>query len=129
MGMSYSTADQSMGTLLRQMADDGAHLARQEVALARIEFSETAHNIGHGTSYAVTAALLGLLTVQMLMFAIVLLMGDALFHGQWWIAAFVLTLALGAGAIVLFARAKALLSPNNIIPDQTIATLRGDTNA
>ena len=125
----YSTDDRSMGVLLRQVADDGAHLARQEIALARIEFAEAARDVGHGTSLALAAGLVGMLTVQMLMFAIVLLMGDALFHGQWWIAAAVLTVVLGVAAWMLLARAKALLSPKNMIPDQTIATLKGEDHA
>jgi hypothetical protein len=65
----------------------------------------------------------------MLMFAVVLLMGAELFNGRWWIAALVLTLVLGAAALMLFARAKALLSPKNFVPDQTLATLRGETDA
>ena len=127
--MPYTTDERSMSALLRQVADDGAHLARQEVALARIEFSEAARDIGHGTGFAVAAALLGLLTVQMVMFAAVLLMGAELFNGRWWIAAVVLTLVLGTAAALLFARAKALLSPKNMVPDQTLATLRGETDA
>jgi hypothetical protein len=126
---SSTTAEKSMSDLLRQMAEDGAHLARREVSLARIEFSDAARDIGHGTGFAVAAALLGLLAVQMLLAVVVLLMGAELFNGRWWIAALVLTLVTGAAAITLFARAKALLSPKNIVPDQTIATLRGESNA
>ncbi|MDB4915370.1 MAG: hypothetical protein JWM95_3014 [Gemmatimonadetes bacterium] len=127
--MPFTTEERSMSALLRQVAEDGAHLARQEVSLARIEFAESARNVGHGTGFAVAAALLGLLTVQMLMFAVVLLMGAELFNGRWWIAALVLTGALGVAAFVFLARARALLSPRNMIPDQTIATLRGETDA
>ncbi|MGH7651692.1 MAG: phage holin family protein [Gemmatimonadaceae bacterium] len=125
------TTDRSrgVGTLLREVAEDGAHLARQEVALARIEFAQIARDIGRGTGYAVAAGMLGLLTAQMLVFAIVLLMGDALFRGRYWIAALVLTILLGLSAFFLLRRASALLSPKNIKPDQTLATLRGNSNA
>ena len=116
--------NRSVGELLRQVADDGAHLARQEVALARMEFAEIARNIGAGTGLAIGAAMLGVLTVQMLMFGIVLVMGDALFRGQYWIAAFVLTLILGGVAYAVFRRAKGLLTPRNLIPEHTLSTLR-----
>jgi hypothetical protein len=53
-----------VGQLLRDVADDGAHLARQEVHLARIEFAQIARDIGKGTGFAVAAAMVGLLTVQ-----------------------------------------------------------------
>ncbi|MFL5529198.1 MAG: phage holin family protein [Gemmatimonadaceae bacterium] len=110
--------------LLREVAEDGAHLARQEVQLARIEFAEIARDIGKGTGFTVAAGMLGLLTVQMLVFGVVLLLGDAVFRGHYWIAAFVLTAAMGGAAFYLLKRGTALLSPRNIKPEQTLATLR-----
>src|SRR5207237_6318418 len=97
-------------------------LARQEVHLAKIEFAQIARDIGKGTGFAVAAAMLGLLTVQMLVFGLALLMGDALFRGRYWIAAFVLTVIFGAIAFFLLKRGTALLSPMHIKPEQTLAT-------
>jgi hypothetical protein len=116
--------NRGVGQLLREVAEDGAQLARQEVQLARIEFAQIARDIGKGTVLAIAAAMLGLLTVQMLVFGIVLLLGDALFRGHYWIAAFVLTVILGGAAFYLLKRGTALLSPRNIKPEQTLATLR-----
>jgi len=116
--------NRGVGQLLREVAEDGAQLARQEVQLARIEFTQIARDIGKGTVLAIAAAMLGLLTVQMLVFGIVLLLGDALFRGHYWIAAFVLTVILGGVAFLLLKRGTALLSPRNIKPEQTLATLR-----
>lgn len=116
--------NRGVGQLLRDVAEDGAQLARQEVQLARIEFAQIARDIGKGTVLAIAAAMLGLLTVQMLVFGIVLLLGDALFRGHYWIAAFVLTAILGGVAFLLLKRGTALLSPRNIKPEQTLATLR-----
>ena len=113
-----------VGTLLREVAEDGAHLARQEVALARIEFAQIARDIGKGTAFAVAAGMLGLLTAQMLVIAIVLLLGEELLSGRYWIAAFILTAVLAAGAGILLKRGAALLSPRNLKPDETLATLR-----
>ena len=113
-----------VGTLLREVAEDGAHLARQEVALARIEFAQIARDIGKGTAFAVAAGMLGLLTAQMLVIAIVLLLGEELLSGRYWIAAFILTAVLAGGAAFLLKRGAALLSPRNLKPDETLATLR-----
>jgi hypothetical protein len=118
-----------VGQLLREVAEDGAHLARQEVHLARIEFAQIARDIGKGTGFTVAAAMIGMLTVQMLVFGIVLLLGDALFRGHYWIAAFVLTAVLGALAFILLKKGTALLSPRNIKPEQTLATLRRHKDA
>ena len=113
-----------VGQLLREVAEDGAHLAREEVHLARIEFAQIARDIGKGTALTVAAAMLGLLTVQMLVFGFALLLGDALFHGHYWIAAFVLTVILGGVAFYLLKRGTGLLSPKNIKPEHTLSTLR-----
>ena len=113
-----------VGQLLRDVAEDGALLARQEVHLARIEFTQIARDIGKGTGFAIAAAMVSLLTVQMLVFGVVLLLGDALFRGRYWIAAFVLTAILGGGAFYLLKRGTALLSPRKLKPEQTLATLR-----
>ena len=113
-----------VGTLIKEVAEDGAHLARQEVALARIEFAQIARDIGKGTGYAVAAGMLGLLTAQMLVIGIVLLLGAELLSGRYWIAAFILTAILAGAAAFLLKRGAALLSPSNIKPDQTLATLR-----
>ncbi|MDP9203041.1 MAG: phage holin family protein [Gemmatimonadota bacterium] len=122
--LSASETNRGVGQLLREVAEDGAHLARQEVHLARIEFAQIARDIGKGTGFAVAAGMLGLLTAQMLVFGIVLLLGDALFRGHYWIAAFVLTVILAAGAFYLLKRGTALLSPKKLKPKQTLATLR-----
>src|SRR3954463_8468843 len=129
MKMLEAPASRGVGQLLREVAEDGAHLARQEVHLARIEFAQIARDIGKGTGFTVAAAMIGLLTAQMLVFGIVLLMGDALFRGHYWIAAFVLTVILGAVGFYLLKRGTALLSPSNIKPEQTLATLRRQKNA
>ncbi|HKN59298.1 MAG TPA: phage holin family protein [Gemmatimonadaceae bacterium] len=124
MTMLSAPPNRGVGQLLRDVAEDGTHLARQEVHLAKIEFAQIARDIGKGTGFAVGAAMLGLLTVQMLVFGFALLMGDALFRGHYWIAAFVLTVILGAIGYFLLKRGTALLSPKNIKPEQTLATLR-----
>ena len=122
--LSAPPSNRGIGQLLREVAEDGAHLARQEVNLARIEFAQIVRDIGKGTGFAVAAAMLGLLTVQMLVLGFALLMGDALFRGHYWIAAFVLTVILGAVAFYLLKRGTELISPKNIKPEQTLATLR-----
>jgi hypothetical protein len=129
MKMLTTQTNRGVGQLLREVAEDGAHLARQEVHLARIEFAQIARDVGKGTGFTVGAAMLGLLTVQMLVFGIVLLMGDALFRGHYWIAAFVLTAILGGAAFFLLKRGTSLLSPRNMKPEETLATLRRHKHA
>src|SRR5204863_9674872 len=84
--LSAPPSNRGIGQLLREVAEDGAHLARQEVNLARIEFAHIARDIGKGSGFGVAAAMLGLLTVQMLVLGIALWMVGALFRGHYWIA-------------------------------------------
>jgi hypothetical protein len=56
-------------------------------------------------------------------------MGDALFRGHYWIAAFVLTAILGGAAFFLLKRGASLLSPRNMKPEETLATLRRHKHA
>jgi Putative Actinobacterial Holin-X, holin superfamily III len=116
--------NRGVGELLREVAEDGAHLARQEVHLARIEFAQIARDIGKGTGLTVAAAMIGLLTIQLLVFGFALLLGDALFRGHYWIGAFVLAALLGGVAFLLLKKGTSLLSPKHIKPEQTLATLR-----
>jgi hypothetical protein len=129
MKMATTETNRGVGQLLRDVAEDGAYLARQEVHLARVEFAQIARDIGKGTGFMVAAGMLGLLTVQMLVLGIVLLMGDALFRGHYWIAALLLTAILGGTAFFLLKRGTSLLSPRNIKPEQTLATLRRHKHA
>ena len=120
----FNASDRGVGQLLREVAEDGAHLARQEVHLARIEFAQIARDVGKGTGFTVAAAMLGLLTAQMLVFGLVLLLGDSLFRGHYWIAAFLLTAIMAGVAFYLLKRGTSLLSPKKLKPEQTLATLR-----
>src|SRR3954464_13851867 len=109
--LSAPSSNRGLGEILREVAEDGAHLARQEVNLARIEFAKIARDVGKGTGFTVAAAMLGLLRVQIVVFGFVLLWVAAFSRGHYWIAAFVLTIIRGAVAFFLLKRGTALLCP------------------
>jgi hypothetical protein len=91
----------SFGELLRDLVHGSADLLRSEIRLARIELTAIASTTARGTASVALGAVLMLLG----------------------------TLALAVGIVLVGAFAKrglAQLSPKQLMPDQTLDTLRED---
>lgn len=116
----------SIGTLIKDLADGSATLVRQEVYLARIEFTRIAHSVGTGTAYVATGSVFALLGALTLFIGIILLPGDQWLKDRYWLAALVVMLSTGAIAVWLARRGMVRLSPQQLTPDQTLATLKED---
>jgi uncharacterized membrane protein YqjE len=117
----------SFGTLLRDLAHGSADLLRNEVRLARLELMEVATNAGRGAAYVALGGVLLLLGALALASGLVLLAGDQwLPSDRYWLAALVITLITGALAGWLVKRGMSRLSPSELMPDQTVQTLRED---
>jgi hypothetical protein len=119
-------SQRSVGTLLRDLAEGGASLVRNEVRLARAEFSEVISSVGKGTSAVAAGAVLALLGALALLTGLVLLAGDQWLRDQYWLAALIVTLIAGGVAAWFAKRGLELLSPKQLVPDQTVATLKED---
>lgn len=115
-----------VGALLRDLAEGSATLVRDEVKLARLEVSHIVAGVGRGTAFVATGGVLALLGTLCLLTGLVLLGGDQWLHDRYWLAALIVTaIALGI-AIVFVKRGMAQLSPANLAPDQTVASLKED---
>ena len=116
-----------LGTLLRDLADGSAALVRGEARLARIEIAQIATGIGKGTAFVATGAVLALLGSLSLLAGIVLLIGDQwLPADQYWLGALVVLVIAGAIATVLARRGMSLLAPSQLVPSETVTTLKED---
>ena len=116
----------SLGTLLRDLAEGSAALVRNEVRLARIEFGSALGAGGKGTAAVATGGVLALLGGLSFLAGLILLAGDQWLRDRYWLAALIVT-ALAGGTAAWFAkRGLALLSPKQLVPDQTLATLQED---
>ena len=116
----------SIGTLIRDLADSSATLVRQEVYLARLEFTRIAQAVGTGTAFVATGSVFALLGALTLFIGIILLPGDQWLKDRYWLAALIVMLATGAVAFWLGRRGMGHLSPKQLTPDQTLATLKED---
>src|SRR5688572_1319949 len=117
----------SFGELLRDLAHGSADLLRNEMRLARIELADIAANVGRGTVEVAIGAVLLLLGTLSLATGIVLLAGDQwLPRDRYWLAALVVMVVSGGLAAWLAKRGAAQLSPSELVPDQTLETLKED---
>jgi hypothetical protein len=116
----------SMGALLRDLAEGSAALMKSEVRLARAEFGEIVASVGKGTGAVAAGGVLALLGTLALLTGVVLLAGDQWLRDQYWLAALIVTVIAGGVAAWLAKRGLDLLSPKQLVPDQTVATLKED---
>jgi uncharacterized membrane protein YqjE len=116
-----------IGGLLRELAEGGTALVRQEVRLARLEVGEVALTVGKGTAFVALGGVLALLGGLSLLAGIILLIGDQwLPRDQYWLAALIVVVLTGGIAAWLVRRGKKALSPRELMPDETVATLKED---
>jgi hypothetical protein len=116
----------SVGTLPRELAEGSAALVRNEARLARLELTDVARGVGKGTVAVASGGVLALLGTLSVFSGLILLVGDQWLRDRYWLAALIVT-ALAAGVAAWFAkRGLAMLSPRQLVPDQTVATLKED---
>jgi uncharacterized membrane protein YqjE len=116
-----------LGALLRELAEGSSSLIRQEVRLARLELSELFGGLARGAVLVVAGGVLLLLGGLTLLIGAILLGGDQWLRDRYWLAALIVFALAGGLALWLRARGAALLSPRQLVPDQTVATLKEDT--
>ncbi|HZO20026.1 MAG TPA: phage holin family protein [Gemmatimonadaceae bacterium] len=115
-----------IGVLLRDLADGGAALLRQELRLARVEVTGIVEAVGMGTALTATGAVLALLGAFALVLGLIMLAGDQWLRDRYWLAALIGAVIAGGMAAWMARRGAAHLSPHRLLPDETVATLKED---
>ena len=128
MGLSaHDGQSRPLGALLRDLAEGGTALIRQEAQLARLEITDALRGAGIGAAFIVTGAVLMLLGTLALLTGVILLAGDQWLRDRYWLAALIVFAIAGGVALVCAFRGSSLLSPRQLAPDETVATLKEDT--
>jgi uncharacterized membrane protein YqjE len=113
--------------IVRDLAESGVTLVRDELRLARIEIGDVVAGIGRGTGLVATGAVLVLLGGIAFVAGIVLLVGDQwLPADRYWLAALIVMIVTGGLAAWLAKRGLALVSPSHLVPRETVTTLKED---
>lgn len=125
MTVASSNGRQSVGTLLRDLAEGSVALVRAEVRLARIETMEALGGATRGAALVATAAVLALLGSLALLAGIILLIGDQwLPRDLYWVAALAVVVLTGGLAVLFLKRGLAHFSAEALLPDETVEELR-----
>ena len=113
-------------SLLRDLADGGATLVRQEIRLARVETADLLRTLGLGTAWAGAGGVLLLVGALATLTGIILLGGDQWLRDRFWLAALLVAIIALVAAALLARRGLALVNPHTLAPEQTVATLKED---
>ena len=129
MAVAQHNGRRSIGTLVRELADESVALVRKEARLARIEAVEVLEGIGRGSALVAAAAVLLLLGGLATLTGVILLIGDQwLPRDLYWLGALVVTLITGAIAVWFTRQGLAQLSPTQLVPDETMTTIKETKN-
>ena len=116
-----------LGALLRDLAEGSSSLIRQEMRLARLELTEMLGAMATGGALIVGGSVFALLGGLSLLIGIILLGADQWLRDRYWLAALIVLVVAGALALFFMSRGMALLSPKQLAPEETVATLKEDT--
>jgi drug/metabolite transporter (DMT)-like permease len=116
-----------LGALLRDLAEGSSSLIRQEMRLARLELTEMLGAMATGGTLIISGSVFALLGGLSLLIGIILLGADQWLRDRYWLAALIVLVVAGALALFFMSRGMALLSPKQLAPDETVATLKEDT--
>jgi uncharacterized membrane protein YqjE len=121
----YQNGRRSVGALLRDLAEGGVGLVRNEVRLARVETLEALNGIGRGSALVAVSAVLVLLGGLAFLTGLILLIGDQwLPRDLYWVAALLVVVITGALAGWFAKQGLAMLSPTELTPRETVTTIR-----
>ncbi|MBV9081617.1 MAG: phage holin family protein [Acidobacteriaceae bacterium] len=115
--------DRSIGELFSDLTNEVGLLIRQEIALAKVEFSQKASRIGTNIGYLVIGGAVAYAALLVLLACVVILLANVM---AWWLAALVVAVVVGIVAGVLISRALHALKTTELTPRQTVETLKED---
>ncbi|HUQ81931.1 MAG TPA: phage holin family protein [Gemmatimonadaceae bacterium] len=116
-----------LGALLKELAEGSTALIRQEARLARLEITDTLRTVGKGATLIVSGVVLLLLGGLALLTGLIMLGGDQWLRDRYWLAALVVFVLAGGVSLWCAARGRALLSPRQLAPTETVESLKEDT--
>ncbi|CAA9585804.1 MAG: hypothetical protein AVDCRST_MAG87-3937 [uncultured Thermomicrobiales bacterium] len=116
--------ERSLGELFGDLAQDTSTLVRQEIQLAKSELTHSAVQVGKNIGMLVVGGVLVLTSTLALIATLILGLGALGLPS--WLAALIVTLVFLGVGLVLVARGRTALKNADLLPRQTIETLKED---
>ena len=114
---------ESFTELFTDLATEVGTLVRQEVSHAVAEIGEKARYAGRNAMLMGVGALIGAVSLLVLVFALVLTLGNVL---PVWLSAFLIAALLGGFGFFLFHRGSSALHAMAFVPTETFASIEDD---
>jgi Putative Actinobacterial Holin-X, holin superfamily III len=115
--------ERSLGDLFSELAGETSTLVRQEVALAQVELTQKATEVGKNVGFLVVGGAVGYAALLAIIAALII--GLSYFIPAW-VAALLVGAAVGIAAYLLISSALAALKKTDLTPRQTVETLKED---
>jgi len=109
--------------LLRRLATDGRILLRQEVALARLELTESARLLARQSALVAAGIFLIAVGLVILVVFLILALGRILW-GHYWLSTLLVGSALVIGGLLLLRRGRKGIQSGQLRPQRTIDSLK-----
>ena len=118
---------QSPASLAADALRISSDLVRKEVSLAKAELRQNLNRAGTGLGMIVAAAVLGIVTLNVLTVALVAALAETDLGPIW--SAVVVGVVLAILAYVLLRKGMADLKPENLMPTRTVENVQRDASA
>jgi len=115
--------ERSLGELFSELANETGTLVRQEVALAQVELTKKATDVGKNVGYLVVGGAVGYAAALALIAALIIGLANFI---PVWAAALVVGVIVGVGAFMMISSALAALKKTDLAPRETVETLKED---
>lgn len=112
-----------LGGLIKQLADDGRALVRQEVELAKMEVTSSVAALARGSIF-VAAGLLFVVLGLLVLLVFALLGLGRLLNGQYWLSSLIIGGSLSLIGAILLIYGRRTAARDDLRPQQTIAAAR-----
>jgi hypothetical protein len=116
--------DRSIGTIVKNLAENFSTLFRSEIALLKWELKDTAAKLGGGAALYAAAVFVALCGVAFLFVTIVL--GLVALGVPAWLSALIVTIVLFVAAGVLAMMGKKKFAAAEFVPKQSVEQIRTD---
>lgn len=113
--------DSNVIDLVKQLTDQGAHLAQQQAALIQTEVQSSIDDLKMAIGGMAGAAVVGIAGLGVILMGIAFLLATAL---ELWLATLIVGVATLVVAYLLYKAGAKKMSATNLTPDRTARTLK-----